>query len=118
MSDLYWDPFDIVLDDAPYETWRRLRDEQPLYRNERYDFWALSRYADVEAAHRDPDTYSSAYGTVLETMGPGMSDTGMMIFLDPPQHTRLRHLVSRAFTPQAGSGAGGSDPPDLRGAAG
>jgi cytochrome P450 len=107
MSEVYWDPFDVALDDAPYETWRRMRDERPLYRNERYDFWALSRYTDVEAAHRDPDTYSSAYGTVLETMGPGMSDTGMMIFLDPPEHTRLRHLVSRAFTPRRVQGLEG-----------
>ena len=107
MSEVYWDPFDVALDDSPYETWRRMRDERPLYRNERFDFWALSRYADVEAAHRDPDTYSSAYGTVLETMGPGMSDTGMMIFLDPPEHTRLRHLVSRAFTPRRVQGLEG-----------
>jgi len=104
---VYWDPFDVALDDSPYETWRRMRDERPIYRNERYDFWALSRYADVEAAHRDPGTYSSAYGTVLETMGPGMSDTGMMIFLDPPEHTRLRHLVSRAFTPRRVQGLEG-----------
>ncbi len=107
MSEVYWDPFDVALDDAPYDTWRRMRDEQPLYRNERYGFWALSRYADVEAAHRDPETYSSAYGTVLETVGPGMSDTGMMIFLDPPEHTRLRHLVSRAFTPRRVQGLEG-----------
>ncbi len=97
---IYWDPFDADLDTAPYDVWRRMRDEAPLYRNDRYDFWALSRYRDVEAAHRDPTTYSSAYGTVLETMGPGMADTGMMIFLDPPEHTRLRQLVSRAFTPR------------------
>lgn len=100
MSEIYWDPFDVELDTWPYDTWRRLRDEAPLYHNDRHDFWALSRCADVEAAHRDPQTYSSAYGTVLETMGPGMADTPMMIFLDPPEHTRLRHLVSRAFTPR------------------
>ena len=46
-----------------------MRDEAPLYRNDRYDFWALSRFADVEAAHRDPQTFSSAHGTVLEIMG-------------------------------------------------
>jgi cytochrome P450 len=97
----YWDPFDEDLDDDPHPVWRRLRDEAPLYRNDRYDFWALSRYADVEAAHRDPRTFSSAHGTVLEIMGPDdMSGTGQLIFLDPPEHTRLRHLVSRAFTPR------------------
>jgi cytochrome P450 len=100
MSDLYWDPFDTELDSSPYETWRRMRDEAPVYRNEQYDFWAYSRFDDVEAAHKDPGTFSSAYGTVLESMGPSMGSTGMMIFMDPPEHSRLRHLVSRAFTPR------------------
>ena len=68
MSDVYWDPFDTEIDTDPYDIWRRLRDEQPVYRNDRHDFWALSRFADVEAAHRDPATYSSAHGTVLEIM--------------------------------------------------
>ncbi len=100
MADLYWDPFDVDLDDNPWDAWRRMRDEAPVYRNDRHDFWALSRYADVEAAHRDPRTFSSSRGTVLEIMGPDLSRTGQMIFLDPPDHTHLRHLVSRAFTPR------------------
>jgi cytochrome P450 len=99
-TELYWDPFDTDLDSAPHEVWRRLRDEQPVYRNDRYDFWALSRFADVEAAHRDPATFSSARGTVLELMGPNLAATGQMIFMDPPEHTTLRTLVSRAFTPR------------------
>ncbi len=100
MTDLYWDPFDIELDSEPHETWRRMRDEAPVYRNDRYDFWAFSRFADVEVAHRDPATYSSAHGTVLEAMDGSMSGAGMMIFMDPPDHTALRRLVSRAFTPR------------------
>jgi cytochrome P450 len=99
-TDLYWDPLDEELDDDPYPVWRRMRDEAPLYRNDRYDFWALSRYADVEAAHRDPATFSSARGTVLEMMGGDMAATGLIIFMDPPDHTILRSLVSRAFTPR------------------
>ena len=99
-TELYWDPFDVVLDTDPHPTWKRMRDEQPVYRNDRYDFYALSRYHDVEAAHRDPATFSSARGTVLELMGNDLSGTGQMIFLDPPEHTELRHLVSRAFTPR------------------
>jgi cytochrome P450 len=99
-TDIYWDPFDVEIDTDPHPVWRRLRDEEPLYRNEQLDFWALSRYADVEAAHRDPRVYSSAHGTVLELMGPEPIPTGQMIFLDPPTHTTLRTLVSRAFTPR------------------
>jgi cytochrome P450 len=100
LDDLYWDPIDVAIDDDPYDTWRRLRDEAPLYRNERYDFWALSRFADVEAAHRDPATFVSSHGTVLELMTDQPVPSGMMIFQDPPEHTRLRSLVSRAFTPR------------------
>jgi cytochrome P450 len=99
-TELYWDPFDTELDSAPHDVWRRLRDEQPVYRNERFDFWALSRYADVEAAHRDPATFSSAHGTVLELMDSGYKPSGQLIFMDPPEHTTLRSLVSRAFTPR------------------
>jgi cytochrome P450 len=98
--DLYWDPFDIEIDTDPYEVWRRLREEAPVYRNDRYDFWALSHFADVESAHRNPTLYSSAHGTVLELMSANPFPTAQMIFLDPPEHTKLRSLVSRAFTPR------------------
>jgi cytochrome P450 len=100
MDELYWDPFDVDIDTDPYETWRRMRDEAPAYRNDRFDFWALSRFADVEAAHRDPKTFSSSHGTVLELMADERVPAAMMIFLDPPDHTQLRALVSRAFTPR------------------
>lgn len=99
-TDLYWDPFDVDIDTDPYGLWRRLRDEAPVYRNERHDFWALSRFADVEMAHRDPATFCSSHGTVLELMSPDEVPTAQMIFLDPPEHTRVRSLVSRAFTPR------------------
>jgi cytochrome P450 len=96
----YWDPFDVEIDADPYATWKALRDDAPVYHNDRYDFWALSRYEDVEAAHRDPGTFSSAHGTVLEIMSSNRMGTGMMIFMDPPEHTQHRALVSRAFTPR------------------
>src|SRR6478735_2278140 len=99
-TDINWDPLDEDIDDDPHPVWRRMRDEAPLYRNDHYDFWALSRYADVEAAHRDPATFSSASGTVLEMMGSDLSGSGQIIFMDPPSHTILRALVSRAFTPR------------------
>jgi len=52
-DELSWDPFDTEIDTAPYEIWRRLRDEAPVYRNDELDFYALSRFADVlEAAWR------------------------------------------------------------------
>jgi cytochrome P450 len=97
---LQWDPFDEILDRDPYPVWKRLRDEAPLYRNEQYDFWALSRFEDVENAHKDAATFSSAHGTVLEHMGSDVGNSHMMIFLDPPEHSMLRRLVSRSFTPR------------------
>lgn len=97
---VYWDPFDVDIDTDPYDTWRRMRDEAPVYRNDQYDFYALSRYHDVETAHRDPRTFSSAHGTVLELMGSRKLMGASMIFEDPPEHTQLRSLVSRAFTPR------------------
>jgi len=103
VGELYWDPFDVEIDTNPYECWRRLRDEAPVYRNERYDFWALSRFADVQAASADPKTFMSSRGTVLELMGSEMAFTNMIIFMDPPEHDSLRALVSRAFTPKRGA---------------
>jgi cytochrome P450 len=99
-DDLHWDPFDESLKDDPHPVWKRLRDEAPAYHNDEYDFWALSRFEDVERAHRDPQGYSSAHTTVLESMTEEAHREGMMIFLDPPEHTALRRLVSKAFTPR------------------
>ena len=96
----YYDPYDYAIDANPHPVWRRLRDEAPVYRNERLDFWALSRFADVFAASLDHETFSSAYGTVLELMSETPGESPMMIFRDPPAHTRLRKLVSRAFSPR------------------
>jgi cytochrome P450 len=96
----YWDPFEESLKDDPHPVWRRLREEAPAYYNDRYGFWALSRFEDVERAHREPKLYSSAHNTVLEMMTDEAQRQGMMIFLDPPEHTVLRRLVSKAFTPR------------------
>ena len=76
VPDLYYDPFDEVIDAQPYEVWRRMRDEAPVYRNDTYDFYALSRFDDVEAAHLDPKTFSSAHGTVLELMSSEQDSHG------------------------------------------
>jgi cytochrome P450 len=98
MTDLYWDPITPELRDDPYPLWKRMRDEAPVYYNDQFDFYALSRFHDIETAHRDHATYSSNHGTTLETMSPEPVETGMIIYLDPPKHTMLRKLVSRAFT--------------------
>ena len=97
----YYDPYDFDIDADPYPVWKRLRDEQPLYRNEKYDFWALSRFDDVERALVDWRTYSSAKGTVLELIKARMEvPPGSIIFEDPPAHDLHRSLLSRVFTPR------------------
>jgi cytochrome P450 len=99
-DEIRYDPFDYTIDADPHPVWRRMRDEAPLYRNEEFDFYALSRFQDVMEASLDTETYSSAYGTVLDMMADEPGQSPMMIFQDPPEHTRLRKLVSRAFSPR------------------
>ncbi len=94
-------PFSYEFHEDPYPTYRWLRDNAPLYRNDEMGFWALSRFADVSAAFLDWRTYSSAEGVLLERLDPSYLEmTPMMIFQDPPRHDRLRKLVNRAFTPR------------------
>ena len=66
MAHVYYDPYDTEIDDDPYPVWKRLRDEAPLYYNEKFEFYALSRWDDVEAALLDWDTYRSGRGTTLD----------------------------------------------------
>jgi len=95
-----WDPFNEKYKVDPHPIWKRLRDEAPLYHNEELDFYAVSRFADVDAFSRDNKTFCSSHGTVLEMLGPDKVNFEMMIFMDPPEHTRYRRLVSKAFTPR------------------
>jgi len=100
-SEIYYDPYDFEIDTNPYPVWRRLREELPLYYNERYDFYALSRFDDVERGLIEWKTYSSAKGTLLEIIRSGMEiPAGSMIFEDPPGHNIHRGLLSRVFTPR------------------
>ncbi len=100
-SEVYYDPYDFETDTNPYPVWKRLRDEQPLYRNERYDFHALSRFEDVEQCSIDWKTYSSARGTVLELVKSGVRmPPGIFLFEDPPAHDIHRSLLTRLFTPR------------------
>jgi cytochrome P450 len=99
--DVYYDPYDFEIDSDPYPIWKRLRDERPLYYNERYDFFALSRFDDVERGLVDWRAGSSARGSVLEIIKSGMDvPPGSIIFEDPPGHDLHRGLLSRVFTPR------------------
>jgi len=102
-----FDPFSDVYFGDPTEVYRRLRDEAPVYFSERYGFYALSRFDDVVAAHRDWQGFSSTHGVDLSSLSkdPEMIRAlGMIIMMDPPEHDRMRALVSRVFTPRAING--------------
>jgi cytochrome P450 len=100
-SDVYYDPYDFEIDADPYPVWKRLRDEAPLYWNDKYEFFALSRWHDVDAAMLDWQTYLSGRGSVLEIIKAGAEiPPGSILFEDPPTHDVHRSLLSRVFTPK------------------
>lgn len=96
---LYYDQYSYDIDDNPYAVWKRLRDEAPVWYNEKYNYWVLSRYDDVLKASMDWETFSSAWGTVLELMSPEPAASTLMINNDPPYHDQLRKVVAGRFTP-------------------
>ena len=100
-SDVYYDPYDFDIDADPYPVWKRLRDEAPLYWNEKYEFFALSRWDDVDAAMLDWKTYISGRGSVLELIKANVEiPPGSILFEDPPTHDVHRGILSRVFTPK------------------
>ncbi len=100
-TDLYYDPFDNDIDDNPYPIWKRMREEAPLYYNDKYNFYALTRYADVAAAIPDWQTYRSGHGTTADILFSGVEvPPGILLFEDPPIHDLHRKLLSRVFTPR------------------
>jgi cytochrome P450 len=98
-----FNPYSDSFFDDPYDTYRWMRDEKPVYYSDRWDFYALTRNADVVAAHRDWETFSSAYGVTLDalSMRHRFDEMNMLILLDPPEHERLRKLVRQVFTKAA-----------------
>jgi cytochrome P450 len=99
--DLYYDPFDFDIDDNPYPTWKRMRDEAPLYYNEKYNFYALSRYEDVSRELPNWATYRSGRGTTMDVIMSGLEvPPGVILFEDPPLHDLHRRVLSRVFTPR------------------
>jgi cytochrome P450 len=105
MSDVRFNPMDPAFIADPYPTYHALRAQDPVHRSP-LGFWVLTRYDDVVAALRDPRFAKEAiaafvaarFGVVVPGIGLSMLDR------DPPDHTRLRGLVSKAFTPRVVEG--------------
>jgi cytochrome P450/ferredoxin-NADP reductase len=93
---VYYDPLSYAAYDHPYELYRRLRDEAPVYYNARRDLYVVSRYADVQACLRNHEQLINAFGNDMD----GTHDSygqGMLVCQDPPRHTVLRDAVRRSF---------------------
>ncbi len=104
-SDVYYDPYDLDIHADPYPVFRRLREEAPLYVNERFDFYAVSRFDDVEKGLIDHATFSSAHGVILEMIKANIDfPQGVFICEDPPVHGAHRGVLSRVFTPKKMNG--------------
>lgn len=102
---VHYDMFDRDIYASPYPVYQRLRDEAPLYYNEEYDFYAVSRFDDVARALIERDTFISGKGGVYNIINAGVEmPEGLFIFEDAPRHTVHRNLVSRLFTPKAVNG--------------
>jgi cytochrome P450 len=98
---VYYDPYDVDINADPYPTYARLRDEAPIYHNERFDFWVLSRHGDVQKALVDWQTFSNTRSDILDIIRAGVDlPPGVIMFEDPPAHTMHRGLMSRVFTPR------------------
>ncbi|HUB54579.1 MAG TPA: cytochrome P450 [Mycobacterium sp.] len=101
VRDVYYDPYDVGLNADPYPMFRRLREEAPLYYNAQHDFYALSRFADVDKGLVDHGTFSSARGIILELVKANLDiPPGLLIMEDPPIHDVHRKLLARMFTPR------------------
>ncbi len=104
-SDIYYDPYDFEIDANPYPVWKRMREEAPLYYNEKHDFFAVTRFEDVERGLKDWETYRSGRGSVLEFIKANLETgfempSGVILMEDPPIHDLHRGLLSRVFTPK------------------
>ena len=101
VPEIYYDPFDTIIDKDPHSVWHRMREEAPLWYNDKYDFFALSRFDDVEKGMIDWDTYRSGKGSTLESIKAGYPmPLGLFLMEDPPIHDVHRGLMSRVFTPK------------------
>jgi cytochrome P450 len=100
-SDVYYDPYDVDINADPYPIYARLRDEAPIYHNEKYDFWMLTRYADLVEALTNWEVFTSTRSDILDVIRSGYDlPGGVIMFEDPPTHTMHRGLLFRVFSPR------------------
>ncbi len=96
-----FDPFSEEYFENPFDIYRRMREDAPLYYDEKEDFYALTRHEDVAAAFKDHESFSSARGCDLAMVRSEEPPQKSIIFMDPPEHRHMRSLLNKAFTPRA-----------------
>jgi cytochrome P450 len=96
-----FDPFSEEYFENPFDIYRQMRDDAPVYYDEGRDFYALTRHEDVANALKDHETYSSSRGCDLNMVQSDQPPQKSIIFMDPPDHRHMRSLLNKAFTPRA-----------------
>ncbi|MEU4805544.1 cytochrome P450 [Actinosynnema sp. NPDC023587] len=101
--DLEYNPLDYDVQEDPYPYYARLRAEAPVYYNDKLDFYALSRHADVAPALRDSASFSNENGPLMEReyWKPDSARHHSIVAMDPPDHAHWRRLISGSFSPRA-----------------
>lgn len=95
-------PYAYEFHEDPFPLYERMRRKAPVYHNRDFDFWALSRHADVLAAFKDVKRFSNCHGVSIDpsARGPNARTGTSFLAMDPPEHTRFRSFVARGFTPR------------------
>lgn len=105
----HFDPLEPTQNANPYPVYAELRREAPVLYSSQYNIWVVTRYADVVAVMKQHDIFSSVGSMQITTEVPprvaavlanGLGTAQLMVESDPPDHTRMRAAVNRAFTPQ------------------
>jgi hypothetical protein len=104
---VHYDPFSTEVMEDPYPVYARLRAEAPIYKLEKYDAWALSRFADVWALSSDPRLSVAKGTTPSQVLTKVQPVTPMLNLMDPPDHTKLRGQLRGFLLPKA---IGGLEP--------
>lgn len=99
-AQVIFDPFSEEFFNNPFDMYRRMRQDAPLYYNEDSDFYALTRHEDVSAALKDHESFSSSRGCDLAMVQSDEPPQKSIIFMDPPDHRHMRSLLNKAFTPR------------------
>lgn len=99
-AQVIFDPFSDEFFQNPFDMYRRMRTDAPLYYNSDLDFYALTRHEDVAAALKDHEAFSSSRGCDLAMVQSNEPPQKSIIFMDPPDHRHMRSLLNKAFTPR------------------